>query len=485
MQTYYPWGSPKGAPEPKQWQHDILRKDGTPFSAAEVKLIKKLTGKGSGKSQSTLTQLTFSKNEYAGRREKLMNQIPDGIAILRGAPTSAGDNLFNQYTNMMYFTGMEIPNIILVIDGQSKTSTIFITLDEDGAKNEGIPYELVQDPGKFNGIENVLPYEQFTPWLTAKTEKCHTFYTPFKSEELPGDVSAEKTQSLKNSMTKDEWDGRLTRELQFVEQLKKKIPVIEVKDCWNMISDLRKIKSKEEIEIMREAGRIGRAAHLAFIQATGVGVKEIDLANLFENTCKTNGAMGLAYYTIIMSAENIPYGHYHGYNRTLQDGDFVVLDAGPDYKYYGVDFSTSFPANGKFTPKQKELYELANAIREVCVNSYKPGITLKMVGQNVKKYLIDNGYNPDEPRFKGLINYGGYNHSVGMAVHDGMGTFKGPDEVLREGFVFACDINMMYPDIEIGVRLEDTVVITSDGCEVLSAGLPRKASEMEKAMKKN
>lgn len=255
-----------------------------------------------------------------------------------------------------------------------------------------------------------------------------------------------------------------------------------MKDCSAKIGDLRKIKSNAEIDIMREAGRIGRLAHLAFIRATGVGVKESNLANLFEFTCKKEGAQGLAYNTIIMSAENIPYGHYHRYNRTLKDGDFVVLDAGPDYNYYDVDFSTSFPANGKFTPKQKELYELANAIREVCVKSYKPGITLGQVGQNIKKYLTDNGYNTDEARFKGLISYGGYNHSIGMAVHDGMGTFRGPNELLQEGFVFACDINMMYPDIEIGVRLEDTVVITKDGCEVLSSGLPRTVKEVEKIM---
>ena len=183
-----------------------------------------------------------------------------------------------------------------------------------------------------------------------------------------------------------------------------------------------------------------------------------------------------------MSAENIPYGHYHRYNRTLEDGDFVVLDAGQDFKYYDVDFSTSFPANGKFTAKQIELYELANGIRETCVKSYKPGITLAEVGQNVKKYLIDNGYDPDERRFGGLIRYGGYNHSVGMAVHDGMGTWEGPTEVLKEGFVFACDINMMYSDIDIGIRLEDTVVITKTGCEVLSAGLPRTIEEVEAVM---
>ncbi|TSA37864.1 MAG: aminopeptidase P family protein [Porphyromonadaceae bacterium] len=431
---------------------------------------------------SAFGQLTFEKSEYTARREKLMDMIPDGIAILRGASLPDGDSPFYQFNNMMYFTGLEIPNLILVVDGKERTSTLFLTISDKDARGEGISIDLVKDPGRFNGIERILPYYNFSSYLAAKVENTRIIYTPFNAEELQWEVSAEKTQSLKNSMTKDEWDGRLTRELQFMKKLNEKFPGIEVRDCSAKISDLRKIKSKAEIDIMREAGRIGRQAHLAFIRATGVGVKESNLANLFEFTCKKEGAQGLAYNTIIMSAENIPYGHYHRYNRTLKDGDFVVLDAGPDYNYYDVDFSTSFPASGKFTPKQKELYELANQIREVCVKSYKPGITLKQVGQNVRKYLADNGFNPDEPRFKGLVTYGGYNHSIGMAVHDGMGTFQGPNEVLQEGFVFACDINMMYPDIEIGVRLEDTVVITKDGCEVLSAGLPRTIKEMEKWM---
>jgi len=430
------------------------------------------------------SQLIFEKSEYSARREKLMDQIPDGIAILRGAPVPTGDSQFFQFNNLMYFTGLEIPNLILVIDGQKRTSTIFITITEDEAREEGIPLDLVRDPGRLNGVEKVLPYEDFMEYLTSRTADCLVIYTPFNSEELQSEVSAEKTRSLKNSITNDVWDGRLTRELQFVYKLNEKFPSVEVRDCWKAISDLRKIKSSAEINIMREAGRIATAAHLAFIKATGVGVKEIDLANLFEYVCRKEGAQGLAYNTIIMSAENMPYGHYHRYNRTLEDGDFVILDAGPNYGYYVVDFSTSFPANGKFTPKQAELYSLANRIREVCIKSYKPGITFSQVGQNVRDYLVAQGLNPDEPRFKGYIRYGGYNHSIGMAVHDGMGTFNGPDEILREGFVFACDINMIYSDIEFGVRLEDTVVITKDGCEVLSADLPRTVSEVEKVMAK-
>lgn len=430
-------------------------------------------------------QLIFDKSEYVQRREKLMDLIPDGVAIFRGAPLPEGVSQFFQYNNIMYFTGLEIPNVILIIDGVNRTSTLFCTITEDEAKGEGISMDLVNDPGRFTGIENVLPYDKFTPVLTSLVKDSRTIYTLFRADELIGEVSVEKANSLRKSMTENEWDGRLTRELQFVSKLHEKFPDAVVKDCSNIVSDLRKIKSPAEIGIMREAGKIGVKAHLAFMKAVAVSVKEKYLASLFQYTCKKEDAQEIAYATIIMSGENMPYGHYNRYNRTFEEGDFIILDAGPTYKYYVVDISTSMPANGKFTPKQKELYELANGIREVCIKSYKPGITFGQVGQDVKKYLTDNGYNPEEERFRGLIKLGGYNHSIGMAVHDGMGTFLGSDEVLKEGFVFACDINMIYADIEIGIRLEDTVLITKDGCELLSAGLPRTVNEVENTMKKN
>ena len=429
-------------------------------------------------------QLIFNKDEYVARREKLMDMIPDGIAIFRGATLPEGVSQFFQHNNMMYFTGLEIPDIVLIIDGVKRTSTLFFTISETGAKGENISIELVKDPGRFTGIEKVLPYDQFTTVLTSMVKESRTIYTLFKSEELIGEVSAEKSNSLRKSMTENEWDGRLTRELQFVNKIHEKFPSAYVKDCSNIVSDLRKIKSKAEIDLMREAGKIGVKAHLAFMKAAGVNIREKYLAALFQYTCKKEDAQEIAYTTIIMSGENMPYGHYNRYNRTLEDGDFIILDAGPDYKYYDVDISTTLPANGKFTPKQKDLYELANGIRELCLKSYRPGITFGEVGQNVRKFLVENGYDPDEERFSGLIRFGGYNHSIGMAVHDGMGTFLGSNEVLKEGFVFACDINMIYADIEIGIRLEDTVVITKDGCEILSAGLPRSVKEVEIMMSK-
>ena len=312
-------------------------------------------------------QLIFEKSEYVRRREKLMDMIPDGIAVFRGASLPEDFSQFFQYNNIMYFAGLEIPDVILIVDGVSRTSTIFFTITESAAKNEGLSMDLVNDPGRFTGIEKVLPYDQFTPVLTSLVKESRTIYTLFKADELIGEVSGEKANSLRKSMTENEWDGRLTRELQFVNKLHGKFPSAVVKDCSGIVSDLRKIKSKAEIDIMREAGKIGVKAHLAFMKATAVNVKEKYLASLFQYTCKKEDAQEIAYGTIIMSGENMPYGHYNRYNRTFKDGDFVILDAGPSYKYYVVDISTSMPANGKFTPKQKELYELANAIREVCI----------------------------------------------------------------------------------------------------------------------
>ena len=412
-----------------------------------------------------------------------MDQIPDGMLILRGAAMPASFTQFYQYNNLMYLSGVEIPGVILVIDGKKRESSLFFTISENFAKSEGIDLRLIRDPKSVTGIENVLPLEDFGTFLNQSLEESGIIYAPFSANEFMAEVSREKNHSLQISMTEDEWDGRENREIQFVNLLKAKYPDVEVRDCSLQIWDLRKIKSEAEIDLMRMSSRIGVEAHKTFMKATGVNVTERSLANLFEFTCKEKGANGLSYNTIIMSGMNHAYGHYHRYDRTLQDGDFIILDAGPDYKYYDADISTTFPANGKFSALQKESYELALLVSQTCIKNYKPGITLADVGEKVKEVLVENGYDPTERRFQRWLKYGGYNHSIGMAVHDGMGTFAGTDEVLQAGFVFACDI-MTRADSVTSVRIEDVMLITEDGCEVLSVGLPRTIEDIEDWMKK-
>jgi Xaa-Pro aminopeptidase len=429
--------------------------------------------------------LVFPPDEYARRRARLMEHIGDGVAIFLGAKTPSGDYQFYQNNDLIYFCGVEIPNAILAIDGQKKESILFFTMEEKEAEGEGLSLSLIREPQKVTGLEKVMPLEQFPQYISGLNSQGRNVYTMFYPEELMRENSREKYNILQKTMVLDLFDQRLTKELQFVFQLRNKFPRLRVEDISAVVWDLRKYKSPAEIEVLRQAGRIGVKAHRAVIQATRPGVTEKELAALFEYVCLKEGAQDLAFYTIIMSGKNHAFGHYHAYDRTLQDGDFVILDAAPDYKYYNVDLSTSFPVNGKFTPRQKELYQKALLVRQACLNSYRPGITLRQVSEEAKKYLQEKGLSPDDHDLPGTLRYGGYNHSVGLATHDVQATFSGPDEVLKPGYVFSCDIQVIHPEEQIGIRLEDNIVITENGYINLGEGLPRTVEEIEELMKKD
>jgi Xaa-Pro aminopeptidase len=425
--------------------------------------------------------LMFDNSEFAARRAKLMDKIPDGAAILLGAWPALGFGEFAQNNDMMYFSGVEIPNAALIIDGKTRTSTLFFTMPERTALGEGLPLSLIRTPKEATGIEQVSPIEQFSSALSRLANRGHVLYTSFKPEELARECSAEKFGVLQNVMTLNPWDGRQTRELQFVENLRKNFPFATVKDAAPFIWELRSIKSPAEIEKLRRAGRLGVEAHKAMMKATRVGAPEYEMSAAFEYACKKAGARDLAYNVIISSAGNHPYLHYYRHDRVLKDGDFIVVDAGPTLDYYVVDISASYPANGKFTPRQREIYEAAWAIEEACRQVYRPGIEAGDVQPLVLEILKKKGFNTDKDLFKIRTMQTGISHNVGLAVHD---VSPGPRGPLRPGMVFACDIYAVFPGEDLGVRVEDTIVITETGCENLTPGMPRTIAEIEAFMKK-
>jgi len=425
----------------------------------------------------------FDKAEYAARRARLMEKIPDGAAVFLGAVPPASDVPFRQGHDFAYLTGVAIPNAYLIIDGVRKESTLFFTMTEKEADGSGVAADLIRNPRDYTGIERVQPSVQFGSALAGLSQRTRVLYTMFKPEELGPENTNEKFNALQRTMTMNIWDGRLTRELQFVKQLRERFPQVDVRDCSALVWELRKIKSAAEIEVMRRASKIGVKAHNALIQSTRPGVPEKSLAAVFEFVCLLEGAVGQAYSPILMSGKNHAYGHYHIYDRILKAGDFVILDAGPDYADYHADISTSFPASGTFSPRQKELYEAALAVRDTCQANYRPGVTFKQVGEKVAAMLKEKGLDRFAADFRGIVRYGGYNHMIGLATHDVTGKFAGPDEVLAPGLVFACDIQLFRLEEEIGIRIEDTIAITATGCENLSLGVPRTVAEIEALMK--
>jgi len=213
------------------------------------------------------------------------------------------------------------------------------------------------------------------------------------------------------------------------------------------------------------------------IKATRPGQFEYELSALLNYICEKEGAQESAYGVIVSSGENHPYVHYNRHDRQLKDGDFIVVDAGPDLDYYDIDISTSFPANGTFTPRQREVYEASHAVHEANLKVYRPGLTIEQCRLEVEEILKKQGFDLTKDYFKRMR--GGFGHFVGMATHD----VGGGPQVLKVGMVFANEPYMTWPGQDLGVRVEDTVVITETGCENLTAGIPRTIKEIEEAMR--
>ena len=227
---------------------------------------------------STFSAGAFDKPEYAARRSRLMAQIGDGAAVFLGAPTPSNDLAFRQGHDFFYMTGVEIPDAVLVVDGMRKESVLFFTMDEATADGSAIPLDLIRAPVAYTGIERALPAEQFSGYLAGLANRNRPLYTMFKPEELGPENSNEKFNALQKSMTLNMWDGRLTRELQFVKQLRERFPQVDVRDSSPLVWNQRKYKSPAELAIMRQVARLGVHGHNAIIQSTRPGVAEKALA---------------------------------------------------------------------------------------------------------------------------------------------------------------------------------------------------------------
>jgi Xaa-Pro aminopeptidase len=430
---------------------------------------------------STLTAgtLFFDKAEYAARRAKFMEKIPDGVAVILGAQPLTSYHHYYQNNDFLYLCGVEIPNAVLVIDGIKKQTVLLFTANERALRNDGLSIDILKDPTGVTGVDSVLPFEELTNFLSRLPGQTKVIYTPFEPEELMRECSLEKFRYLQRSMILNPWDGRQTREGQFVNLLRQKFPSVEVRNCSPFIWELRTIKSPAEIEAMRRAARIGVKAISEVMKATRPGMYEYELSALYNYVAEKEGGQDLAYYMIICSSENHPYVHYYKHDRLLKDGDFIVMDIGPDVNYYDTDITISYPVNGKFTARQKEIYEAAKAVHDANVSVYRPGLTTEQVKNEVEEILKKQGFDLTKDYFQRMR--GGFGHYVGLAVHD----VGGGPTVLKPGMVFANEPLMIYPEENLGVRVEDTILITDSGCEVLSAGIPRTVKEIEAFMKKD
>jgi Xaa-Pro aminopeptidase len=246
-----------------------------------------------------------------------------------------------------------------------------------------------------------------------------------------------------------------------------------MKDIVPLIDAMRMIKSPEEIAIIRRNGKISAEAVKQAMLATKPGVYEYEIEAAAMYVILKNGARGPAYAPIVGSGPNSCILHYQKSERRAKAGDLLLMDFGGELDYLCMDITRTWPVSGKFTPEQREIYQTVLEVQKACIEVYRPGITEKEVRQHVAQVLKKKNIDP-----RGLK--GGMHHYVGLSTHD-VGKYGIP---LEEGMVFTIEPGLYYTDKELGVRIEDTILITKDGCEVLSKDVPKEIDEIEALLSK-
>src|SRR5262245_6421985 len=300
----------------------------------------------------------FPPEEFAARRAKLMARIGDGVAILQGATERPGEQPLRQNNQFFYLTGVVEPRAILVIDGKAKRSTLYLY---GGAERRERMFGSAMVPGDAavaaTGIESALPRDDFAKAVETFAREGRAFYTPFPPEVL-GNASASDASASARATKDDPWDGRPSREEVFILKLRALASQVNVQNLDPILDAMRAFKSPREIAVIREATRVTGLAIMEAMREARPGLYEYELQAPAEFVFKKYGSQGAAYFALIATGRNTLYSHYHKNTAKLQDGDLVQFDYAPDYKYYVSDVTRVFPANGNFTPRQREFYTI-------------------------------------------------------------------------------------------------------------------------------
>ncbi len=437
----------------------------------------------------------FPPDEYAMRRAKVMDKIGDAVAIMQGTTERPGEQPLRQSNQFFYVSGVVEPRALLVIDGRTKKSTLFLNpRNETREKRMFGPGLYPGDEAvKETGIEAVLPRDDFKGMLEQFGRDKRVIYTPFRPEVL-GSASSSDPVTLARNTKNDPWDGRISREEQFRAKLKEFAPDSEIKDLDPILDNLRGTKDAREIAILREATRIAGQGIMEAMRDARPGMFEYELQADCEFVFKKFGSYGAAYFALIATGPNTYYSHYHKDTAKLQDGDLVQLDYAPDYKNYTSDVTRVFPANGKFTPRQREFYGIYLKLYQALMTSIEVHKTPAEIVKNavVKMDNIMGSYHFTDDKIKTAAtnfveNYrkfrpaGTLGHTVGMEVHD----VRYPTPTLEPGYVFTIEPAMQIQDEHVGIRLEDMLLITESGYENLSAFVPVEIADIEKLMAKH
>jgi Xaa-Pro aminopeptidase len=287
----------------------------------------------------------------------------------------------------------------------------------------------------------------------------------------------------------DPWDGTISRQRRFVELLRARHPRAEVRNLSPILDDMRSVKSAREIAMVRRASQLAGLGLMEAMRSTEAGVTEYQLDAAARYVFLVNDARLEGYRSITASGvENISNMHYFRNTSTLRDGDLVLMDFAPDYRYYVSDIGRVWPVNGAYTPQQRELLQIVLEFHKAVLSRIRPGVTPDQIHDEAKKamapVLARTRFSKPvyEQAARTLVETGGgvFSHTVGMAVHDVGGYRNGP---LKPGQVFSVDPQLWVREEGLYLRFEDTVVVTESGVENFTDFIPMELDDMERLVR--
>ncbi|MBH8558189.1 aminopeptidase P N-terminal domain-containing protein [Hymenobacter negativus] len=404
---------------------------------------------------------------------------PASLAIFQSndiMPTNAdGTMAFRQSNDLFYLSGVDQEESILVIfpDARLPQHREILFLKETSEHIliwEG--YKLTKEEARQNsGIPTIMWLDSFKSVLPALMNEAENVYLP-SNEHIRAVVEVE------------------TRDARFIKSLQAQYPLHTYRRAARLMHQLRAIKSPEEIRVMREACNITEKAFRRLLGFVKPGVWEFEIEAEIVHEFMRNRSRGPAYGSIIASGKNANVLHYTTNDHQCQDGDVILLDFGAEYANYAADLSRSIPVNGKFTPRQRQVYDAVLSVMDFAKTRLVPGGEIEAyhqaVGEFMEQQLIKldllnaadvQHQDPAAPLYKKYFMHG-TSHYLGLDVHDVGYKYR----TFEPGMVYTIEPGIYIPEEGLGIRLENDILITANGNEDLMANIPIKAEEIEALM---
>jgi Xaa-Pro aminopeptidase len=413
---------------------------------------------------------------FAGRRAKLIAAINAPIVLFgyTGHEEANPSYVFMQEENFYYLTGHNEEGAVLLLVPESADQkgwaggreTLYLPPHDYNEEKWNGPRIGPDDPGiqEKTGFTRVESFAKLHDALATLAKNYPEIYT-----ELPGPHD----EGYPHAANWSKW-------------VKDAAPQVSVKDASSAIGTLRAIKSPGELALIQKAIDPSIDAHLEAMKMVRPGLYEYQVAAKMVEIHDSAGCETEAYAPIVGTNINSTVLHYNKIDRKIEDGDIVLMDVGGQYSGYASDITRTIPANGKYTARQREIYEIVLGAQNAALAALKPGMTLggKDAATSLQKIAMDyiDSHGKDlEGHSLGKYYIHGLSHHVGLNVHDPAGSNFGT-RPLEPGMVITIEPGIYIPEENLGVRIEDDVLITPEGYKLLTARLPRSPDEIEKIM---